>query len=395
MKYISLIGSTGSIGQQTLDVVASCRDRLGVAAIASGSRNLELLAQQVAMYQPELVCVPTAQDALELAGKPEIKSLKTEIVHGEDGLVLVATHSRAAVLVTGVVGFLGLKPTLAAIRQRKVIALANKETLVAAGSVVMPLARKHGVKIIPVDSEHSAIFQALAGAQSVDGHFPEMHRIWLTASGGPFRTWTAEQLRGATVSDALKHPNWTMGSKITVDSATLMNKGLEIIEARWLFNVSADQIKVVIHPQSILHSAVEFIDGSIIGQFGLPDMHLPIHYALFYPDRAYSHIVPRFNFIEAGSLTFAEPDIVRFPCLDIAQKIAASADTSACVLNAANEIAVKMFLERRIKFHEIANCILQVLDKHNPISKPQLEDILEADRWARQETLNQIGTSVV
>ena len=239
---------------------------------------------------------------------------------GDEGLDAVASHSKADTVVTGVVGFLGLKPTAAAIRAGKTIALANKETLVAAGAAIMPLAREHGSRIVPVDSEHSAIFQSLGSNTSAD-----LSRIWLTASGGPFRTWSKKQIAGATIGDALKHPNWSMGPKITIDSATLMNKGLEVIEARWLFDVEASDIRVVIHPQSILHSAVEFVDGSIIGQMGVPDMRLPIHFALFFPNRVYSERVPRLNLAELSQLTFEEPDIDRFPCLKLAQSVAAEA----------------------------------------------------------------------
>ena len=392
MKHVSLLGSTGSIGKQTLDVVESHADRLKVVALAAGNRNLEELARQIIQFTPDLVSVPTAEDASRLSsllGEKTPKSLTID--YGDQGLELVAAHPLAETVVTGVVGFLGLKPTIAAIKKGKTIALANKETMVAAGSIVVPLLAKHKASIVPVDSEHSAIFQALADTRPMQERREQIAQLILTGSGGPFRTWTAEQIKHATIDDALKHPNWSMGPKITIDSATLMNKGLEIIEARWLFDISATKIKVVIHPQSILHSAVEFIDGSIVGQLGVPDMRLPIHYAIFYPDRVHSDRVPRLNLVDMTKLTFEEPDVERFPCLRIARDIAGHDDTLPCVLNAANEIVVEMFLEKKIAFGEIPNCIERVLDKHNAVSKPDLDDILEADRWARLQARQLAG----
>lgn len=283
LKTLSLLGSTGSIGQQTLDIVAHHSDELKVAALAAGSKKMETLVEQIKQFKPELVSVPTDTDAKILSDLLHRNDCSIEIEYGERGLEHVATHPASQTVVTGVVGFLGLKPTIAAIKQGKTIALANKETLVAAGCLVMPLAKQFGAQIVPVDSEHSAIFQSLADMRPRDDRRNQVEKLILTASGGPFRTWTKERIESATIDDALKHPNWSMGPKITIDSATLMNKGLEVIEARWLFDVKAEAIKVVIHPQSILHSAVEFIDGSIVGQMGLPDMRLPIHYALFFP----------------------------------------------------------------------------------------------------------------
>lgn len=380
MKHISLIGSTGSIGRQTLEVVAAHPDRLKIVALASGGNNLADFAGSIKQFEPELVSVPDERSASELTRLLGGFASKVSVVYGDEGLEQVAVHSLAELVVTGVVGFLGLRPTAAAIKLGKTIALANKETLVSAGAVIVPMVRQFGARLIPVDSEHSAIHQCLSGYAS-----SQLSRIWLTASGGPFRTWSSARMKDATVSDALKHPNWSMGKKITIDSATLMNKGLEIIEARWLFDIEPNRIKVVIHPQSILHSAVEFIDGSIIGQFGVPDMRLPIHYALFYPERVESSEVPRLNLAKLSELTFEEPDLTRFPCLSIAQQVAKEDNTLPSVLNGANEILVEAFLKEKIKFCQIAECLERVLQRHRSVSNPQLEDILEADRWARQE----------
>ena len=381
LKHISLLGSTGSIGRQTLDIVDAQRNDVKVVALAAGSKNLPLLSEQVLKYRPELVSVPTAADATALKELLVGERRGITFLIGNEGLNEVASHAKAETVVTGLVGFLGLRPTAAAIRCGKTIALANKETLVSAGALIMPMVNQYGAKIIPVDSEHSAIFQALGKHSSTD-----LSRIWLTASGGPFRAWTKEQIDNATVDDALKHPNWNMGAKITIDSATLMNKGLEIIEAHWLFDVAAKNIRVVIHPQSILHSAVEFVDGSIVGQLGIPDMHLPIHYAIFHPERVHSDRVPRLDLTTLSALTFEEPDLVRFPCLKLAQSVTSESNTLPCVLNAANEISVGAFLNRRIKFSAIAEQIERVLEKHCAVSNPTLDDIITADAWARSET---------
>ena len=378
LKHISLLGSTGSIGTQTLDIVSGHRDALNVKALAAGGKSLELLAKQINEFRPELVAVPTAADATKLKDFLQGSHPKVEIVTGAQGLEDAATHPDVQTVVTGVVGFLGLKPTAAAIKKGKTIALANKETLVAAGAAIMPMVRQYGAQIVPVDSEHSAIFQSFGSSREF------VAKIWLTASGGPFRTWTLDQIRNATIDDALKHPNWTMGPKITIDSATLMNKGLEIIEARWLFDISAQDISVVVHPQSILHSAVEFVDGSIVGQMGIPDMRLPIHYALFYPQREPSQKVPRLDLTTLNQLTFEKPDLERFPCLAMAQRIALEDNTMPCVLNAANEIVVDRFLKGHVKFYEIAKYIERVLERHTAVMNPSLDDILDADQWARQ-----------
>ncbi len=380
MKKIAIIGSTGSIGRQALEVIGAHRDKLKVVALAAGKNSLDELAQQINVFAPDIVSVPNGQAAGDLRALLNNTKIKLDILVGEEGLEAVATHSESNLLLTAIVGFAGVKPTLAAIKKGKTIALANKETLVAAGSIIMSLVKEKGTKIIPVDSEHSAIHQCLSGYAISD-----IRHLWLTGSGGPFRTWNQKQIDNATVKDALQHPNWSMGKKITVDSATLMNKGLEIIEARWLFDFDPRKIKVVIQPQQILHSAVEFCDGSIIGQFGLPDMKLPIHYALFYPHRAEFADGPRLNLCELNSLTFETPDYDRFPCLKIAQEVAKEDSTAACVLNSANEIIVEAFLQERIRFKDIPVSLMRVLDKHNRVASPDLEDILEADLWARDE----------
>ncbi len=386
MKSLSIIGSTGSIGKQTLDIVKAHPDELKVVALAAGSKNLQDFKEQIIEFKPSLISLPdsTAMAALkEMFSSEEMKGI--DCLVGEEGLIAVAEHRDATVLVTAVVGFLGVKPTLAAIAKGKIIALANKETMVAAGHLIIAAAKDKKVQIVPVDSEHSAIFQSLHDSILRGRSQNEVAKILLTGSGGPFRTWTKEAIKNATISDALKHPNWSMGAKITIDSATLMNKGLEIIEARWLFDMPANKIEVVIHPQSILHSAVEFTDGSIVGQMGLPDMRLPIHYALFYPERVHSNRVPRLSLPDLKELTFEKPDPDRFKCLALAQAAAASDDTSACVLNAANEIAVDSFLNGHIKFLEIAETLERVLNEHKPIKLASLEDILECDKWARSQ----------
>jgi len=386
LKYLSIIGSTGSIGKQTLDIVKVHPDELTVSALAAGSKNLQDFKEQILEFKPDLISLPTAENLASLKEIMTADQLKgIGCLCGEAGLVAVAEHPQSTVLVTAVVGFLGVTPTLSAIKKGKIIALANKETMVAAGHLVISQAKQYKAAIVPVDSEHSAIFQSLTDSIMRGRTQDEVAKILLTGSGGPFRTWSMEAMKSATISDALKHPNWSMGAKITIDSATLMNKGLEIIEARWLFDISADKIEVVIHPQSILHSAVEFVDGSIVGQMGVPDMRLPIHYALFYPGRVHSSRVPRLSLTDLKELTFEKPDPVRFRCLGLAQAAAGEDDTSACVLNAANEIAVDSFLNGEIKFLEIAETLERVLDEHKPIKLPALEDILECDKWARNQ----------
>lgn len=389
MKRLSILGSTGSIGRQTLDIVRAHPADFTVLALSAGGNNLELLAEQIVEFRPSLVSVAKAELVQQLKALLPAQLPKFEIVTGEEGSCQVAALAEADTVVSGVVGARGIKPTAAAARSGKVIALANKETLVAAGSVIMPMIHQFNAKIMPVDSEHSAIYQSLSGYSNKD-----IKKIILTGSGGPFRTWSKEQIEKATVDDALKHPNWAMGQKITIDSATLMNKGLEIIEARWLFEIPASSIEVVIHPQSILHSAVEFIDGSVIGQMGLPDMHLPIHYSLYYPERRQSTQVPLLDLIRVGSLNFEAPDYERFPCLRLAKEIASRDDSSAAVLNAANEELVYAFLNRRISFMNIPIYVEKILELHQSVAQPSLDDILEADRWARQASNDLLGAGV-
>lgn len=388
-KHLSILGSTGSIGCQTLDVARSHPEDFTVVALAAGGNNLARLAEQVAEFKPQMVCVPDPACRTELSRLLDGSGSKSEIVCGADGLDEVASHQQANLIVSGVVGAMGVRPTAAAVRAGKTIALANKETLVAAGCAIMPMVKASGASIVPVDSEHSAIHQSLAGYAIKD-----IKRILLTGSGGPFRTWTKDAIQRATAADALKHPNWSMGQKITIDSATLMNKGLEIIEARWLFDLPAERIDVVIHPQSILHSAVEYVDGSVVGQLGVPDMHLPIHYALYYPERKPSRAVPLLDLIKTATLTFEEPDFDRFPCLALAKEIASREDTTPAVLNAANEIIVYAFLDGLCQFGEIAGLITKVVELHAPISKPDLGDILDADLWARKAANQLLGATV-
>jgi 1-deoxy-D-xylulose-5-phosphate reductoisomerase len=385
-KFVAIIGSTGSIGTQTLDIVKAHRGELEVSALAAGKKNLDLLCRQIAEFAPTLVAVPDeASLAIVSDYLKSNKIEKTRLVCGREGLLEVAELDQTTVLVTAVVGFMGVEPTLAAIKKGKIIALANKETMVAAGHLVVAQAVQYKARIVPVDSEHSAIFQSLLPSILSNAVESEVEKILLTGSGGPFRTWSREAIEKATIEDALKHPNWSMGAKITIDSATLMNKGLEVIEARWLFNLPVEKVEVVIHPQSILHSAVQFVDGSIVGQMGLPDMRLPIHYALFYPQRALSTRVPRLSLPQIGQLTFEEPDLARFPCLNLCREAAKNDDSKACVLNAANEIVVDAFLKGQIGFMDIARNLERVLSKHTAIKSPTLQDILDCDRWARDQ----------
>ncbi|MFZ5814124.1 MAG: 1-deoxy-D-xylulose-5-phosphate reductoisomerase [Bacillota bacterium] len=375
-KGISIIGSTGSIGTQALDVIDHLPERFRVVGLAGGSR-IDRLAEQVRRYRPEVVSVPTAEAALGLQRLlRESAGELPEIGWGEEGLLQVATHPTAQLLLTSVVGALGLKPTLAAIAAGKDIALANKETLVAAGHLVMDAARRHGVQIIPVDSEHSALFQCLVGEDP-----SRVRRLLLTASGGPFRG--RKDLMGVTKAEALKHPRWVMGAKITIDSATLMNKALELIEAHWLFGVPVEAIEVLVHPQSIVHSAVEFVDGNIIAQLGPTDMRLPIQYALCYPERTDS-FVERLDLTRVATLTFESPDTETFPSLNYARQAVTMGGTMPAVLNAANEVAVQRFLADQIPFVAIFRIVHEVMSRHQVVGKPDLEAILEADRWARE-----------
>ena len=382
MKAITLLGSTGSIGTQTLDIVQQYPDRFRVVGLATG-RNVTLLAEQVRQFQPEIVALRDESKLDELRAAIADVPVQPKLVGGEDGIVEVAAYGESEVVVTGIVGCAGLLPTIAAIKAGKDIALANKETLIAGGPVVLPLIEKHGVQLLPADSEHSAIFQCLQGVPE-DG----LRRILLTASGGAFRDWPVEKLPEVKVADALKHPNWSMGRKITVDSATLMNKGLEVIEAHFLFGMDYDNIDIVIHPQSIIHSLIELQDTSVLAQLGWPDMRLPILYTLSYPERIYTDW-PQLDLVKAGDLTFREPDRAKYPCMDLAYSVGRAGGSMPAVLNAANEQAVALFLDEKIGFLDIPKVIETVCDRHrnDNTPSPSLEDILAADRWARQAVL--------
>ncbi|MEM6502973.1 MAG: 1-deoxy-D-xylulose-5-phosphate reductoisomerase [Cyanobacteria bacterium P01_C01_bin.89] len=382
MKAITLLGSTGSIGTQTLDIVQQYPDRFRVVGLATG-RNVTLLAEQVRQFQPEIVALRDETKLEELREAIADAPVQPKLVAGEAGIVEVAAYGEAEVVVTGIVGCAGLLPTIAAIKAGKDIALANKETLIAGGPVVLPLIEKHGVQLLPADSEHSAIFQCLQGVP--DGG---LRRILLTASGGAFRDWPVEKLPDVKVADALKHPNWSMGRKITVDSATLMNKGLEVIEAHFLFGVDYDHIDIVIHPQSIIHSLIELQDTSVLAQLGWPDMRLPILYTLSYPERIYTDW-PQLDLVKSGDLTFREPDRVKYPCMDLAYAAGRAGGSMPAVLNAANEQAVALFLDEKIGYLDIAKVIETVCDRHRSDNKenPSLDDILASDRWARQAVL--------
>ena len=383
MKAITLLGSTGSIGTQTLDILLQHPEQFRLVGIAAG-RNVELLASQARQFRPKIVAIRQADKLPEL--KAAIADLDPQpiLLAGEEGIVEVARYGDAEVVVTGIVGCAGLLPTIAAIEAGKDIALANKETLIAGGPVVLPLVKKHGVKLLPADSEHSAIFQCLQGLP--DGG---LRRILLTASGGAFRDWPVEKLVEVKVADALKHPNWSMGRKITVDSATLMNKGLEVIEAHYLFGMGYDHIDIVIHPQSIIHSLIELQDTSVLAQLGWPDMRLPLLYALSWPERIYTDW-ERLDLVKAGDLTFREPDHQKYPCMTIAYAAGRAGGAMTAVLNAANEQVVSLFLEEKVQFLEMPKLIEQVCDRyrsHNP-PNPTLEDILAADEWARSEIIS-------
>lgn len=373
MRKISILGSTGSIGTQTLEVVENLGN-IKVSAI-TGNQNIDLLEKQARKFQPELVAVMDSKNAEILKGR--LADTNIRIISGMDGLVEAAVYADTDTVVTSVVGNVGLKPTFEAIRAGKNIALANKETLVSAGQLVMDLAKKHNSKIYPVDSEHSAIFQSLQGNAG-----NKIARILLTASGGPFRGKTREELLHVTAADALAHPNWSMGRKITIDSATLMNKGLEVMEAKWLFDVAVEQIEVLVHPQSIVHSAVEYEDGAIMAQMGEPDMRVPIQYALTYPKREKSPF-PRIDFAKRSTLTFEKPDMDTFRCLSLAYRALQTGGTLPTVLNGANEVAVARFLAGELTFLQIPELIERVMDAYTVKQEYDLEDLLEADAWAK------------
>lgn len=382
MKAITLLGSTGSIGTQTLDILDHHPDQFRLVGIAAGN-NVELLAQQVRQFKPEIVAVCNEAKLGDLREALAGIDPMPHILAGDDGVVEVARYGNAEAVVTGIVGCAGLLPTLAAIEAGKDIALANKETLIAGGPAVLPLVEKHGVKLLPADSEHSAIFQCLQGV-------PEggLRRILLTASGGAFRDWPVEKLPQVSVADALKHPNWSMGQKITVDSATLMNKGLEVIEAHYLFGMDYDNIDIVIHPQSIIHSLIELQDTSMLAQLGWPDMRLPLLYAISWPERIYTDWEP-LDLVKAGNLTFREPDHTKYPCMELAYAAGRAGGTMTAVLNAANEQAVALFLDEKIHYLDIPKVIEGVCEHHKAdnIAQPVLEDILTVDQWAREEVI--------
>ncbi|HON08306.1 MAG TPA: 1-deoxy-D-xylulose-5-phosphate reductoisomerase [Verrucomicrobiota bacterium] len=375
MKNVVLLGSTGSIGKSTIKVVQDLSDRLRIVGLAAGN-NASLLLEQTKLLKPTAISIKDEKNEKELR---KTLGSSTLVYSGDEGLLQLATMPEADIVLIAIVGTSGLKPALAALRAGKDIAVASKEILVMAGEIVMEEARKQGRRVLTVDSEHSAIFQCLEGRPH-----NSIRKLWLTASGGPFRKTPAEKFANITLEEALKHPSWNMGKKITIDSATLFNKGLEMIEARWLFDVEIDRVGVVVHPQSIVHSLVEFIDGSILAQLSTPDMCLPIQYALTYPERIESHRVQT-NLAKIASLSFEEPDENRFPALSIARKAAKIGGTMPAVLNAANEIAVEAFCQRKIRFIDIPKIVAETMESHKPILHPELKDILSADDWARQK----------
>ncbi len=390
MKALSLLGSTGSIGTQTLDIVAQYPDQFRIVGMAAG-RNVALFSQQIRQFKPQIVAL---QDETLLADlKVAIADVQPQpiILAGQAGIVEVAKYGDAEVVVTGIVGCAGLLPTMAAIEANKDIALANKETLIAGGPVVLPLVKKHGVKLLPADSEHSAIFQCLQGVPDRG-----IRRILLTASGGSFRDMPIEELANVTVASALKHPNWSMGRKITIDSATLMNKGLEVIEAHYLFGMDYDHIDIVIHPQSIIHSLIELQDTSVLAQLGWADMRLPLLYALSYPDRLPTDWEP-LDLVKAGNLTFREPDHVKYPCMGLAYAAGRAGGCLPAVLNAANEEAVALFLDEKIKFLDIPKLIEKTCDRFDSqnVKNPNLDDILEADAWGRRSVIELASSAVM
>lgn len=369
MKKIAVLGSTGSIGTQTLEIVRANGD-IRVESVAAGS-NIDLLEKQIREFRPRIAAVWNEEKAKELSVR--VADTRTRVLSGKEGIIAAATVEKADTVVTGIVGMIGIEPTIAAIRCGKDIALANKETLVCAGHIIMPLAKERGVRILPVDSEHSAIFQSLRGNKK-----NRIAKILLTASGGPFRNYTAAKLKKVTLEDALKHPNWSMGKKVTIDSSTMVNKGLEVMEAHWLFNVDYKDIQVVIQPQSIIHSMVEYEDGAVIAQLGVPDMKLPIQYALYYPKRRFLG-GGRLDFAAMKSIEIAAPDMKKFPGLKLAYEAGKTGGSMPTVFNAANEAAVRAFLEKKIGWGDIAKMIASAMEQHEKVgllSEPQVEDIL-------------------
>ena len=387
MKNISILGSTGSIGKQALDVVRHNREKFKVVAL-SANKSIDMLVEQIEEFRPELVSIGDEKSASQLQKRVNQRGIKgVDIASGQKGLNAVAAIESAQVVLTAVVGIAGLIPTMEAVSKGKDIALSNKETMVTAGNVINKLAKEKGSSIIPVDSEHSAIFQCLNGED-----MKSVKRLILTASGGPFRGRKREDLIHVKKEAALKHPNWSMGQKISIDSATLMNKGLEVIEAKWLFDVDLEKIDVVVHPQSIIHSMVEFEDSSIIAQMGNPDMRIPIQYAFSYPQRLKSNF-ESLDFTKISSLTFEKPDKETFPCLELAYDSLRSGGTHPAVLNGANEVLVEEYLNGRIGFYDIPKYVQMAMESHNPVSNPGVEDILEADRWVRDYIHNELAVS--
>lgn len=379
MKKIGVMGSTGSIGTQTLEIVRSYPDKLKVVALAAG-KNVDLLEKQIREFKPSYAVMWSEEAAEDL--KQRVADLDVKIGCGMDGLLEMAVLTEMEILVTAIVGMIGIRPTIEAIKHHKDIALANKETLVTAGHIIMPLAKENNVSILPVDSEHSAIFQSLQGNRR-----DQVKRILLTASGGPFRGKKRDELANMTVEDALKHPNWSMGRKITIDSSTLVNKGLEVMEAKWLFDVELDDIQVLVHPQSIIHSAVEYQDGAVIAQLGVPDMKLPIQYALFYPDRL-SMQGKKLDLFEVGTMTFEKPDMETFEGLQLAFQAAKAGGSMPTVYNAANEMAVSLFLDKKIRFLQITEMIREAMQHHKVIDQPSVEQILETEAYAREQVMS-------
>ncbi|MGM0470690.1 MAG: 1-deoxy-D-xylulose-5-phosphate reductoisomerase [Bacillota bacterium] len=383
MKSLTILGSTGSIGTQTLEVIRNSDQDYKVVALTA-NQSVDQLAAQAREFEPEFVVMMNDQAAQKLASK--LSGLETEVLSGKSGLIKVATLTRVDLVINALVGAVGLEPTLAAIKSGIDIGLANKETLVIAGELVIEQAEENNVQLLPIDSEHNAIFQA------IDGEAKEsVEQIILTASGGPFRESSADKLAEVTVNEALDHPNWDMGGKITIDSATLMNKGLEVIEAKWLFGVDFDEIEVVVHPQSIIHSLVQFRDGAMLAELGLPDMKVPIQHVLTYPQRCENQL-ERLDLTEVGQLDFTAPRRDLFPCLDYAYQAGKRGGTLPAVLNAANEVAVAKFLAGEIKFITIPQLIQRVMEKHQVIDQPNLEEILRADQWAREESYKEVET---
>lgn len=370
MKKIAILGSTGSIGTQTLEIVRENPD-LQVVGLAAGA-NIDLLERQVREFQPGLVSLESEADCREL--RMRLADMEVQVIPGMKGLLAIAEMEESEILVTAIVGMIGIRPTIAAINKKKDIALANKETLVTAGHIIMPIARRMGVSILPVDSEHSAIFQSMQGENK-----DRVNRLLITASGGPFRGRSRQELETVQLEDALRHPNWSMGRKITIDSATLVNKGLEVMEAKWLFDMDLDRIQVVVHPQSIIHSMVEYVDGGIMAQLGMPDMKLPIQYALFYPDRR-PMAGKRVDFFELGSITFERPDTETFAGLRLAMRAAEEGGSVPTVFNAANEKAVSLFLDRKIRFLQIPEMIEMCMEHHRKIEDPGVEEILNTEQ---------------